>query len=76
MNPVFDDFQAACDWVDDHTSPENAGAFVIEQTAPQRWQVVAMADTHNNPKGCITTFPAQCQPLKMAFRLPETTQKS
>lgn len=32
MNPVFNDFQAACDWIDDHTSPENAGAFVIVET--------------------------------------------
>ena len=32
MTPTFDSFQAACDWVDDPTSPENAGAFVIVET--------------------------------------------
>ncbi|XXQ68405.1 hypothetical protein ACKLNO_00590 [Neisseriaceae bacterium B1] len=37
---IFDDFQAACDWIDDNTSPENAGAFVIQQTAAHQWQIV------------------------------------
>ncbi len=37
--PIFHSFDAACDWVDEHTSPETAGAFVIEQTAPDVWTV-------------------------------------
>lgn len=47
---TFDSFQAACDWIDDNTSPENAGAFVIEKIAPQIWTIQLFAT--NKEKQC------------------------
>lgn len=33
MLPHFAEFECACHWIDEHTSPETAGAFVIVETA-------------------------------------------
>lgn len=35
----FASYQAACDWIDDHTSPETAGMFVLERTDTGKWTV-------------------------------------
>lgn len=37
--PEFTTFQAACDWIDEHTTPETAGMFTLEQADNGSWTV-------------------------------------
>ena len=40
IEATFNSYQAACDWIDEHTTPDNVGEFIIVQVGLNEWNVI------------------------------------